>query len=435
MRTDHHPLCEMNQSDFDTSIWKIFVGSLKKSIYASHGYQYDLQLTEKKTRFAFRIPVFVAVLVIPILSMVASQSYAEGTFVYVSNGEDANIAVMKLNPETGDLKMVEKVPAGPNVKHMALSQDNRFLYASVRSEPFSVITYLIDSETGNLTQISKEPLPDNMVYISVDQTGRFLLSVSNKNNDAKIAVNPIGPEGFVQSKPVQVISTGPNPHSILVDPSNRYVYVPHLGNAQVKQFLFNQSTGILTPNDPAAVYTKDGSGPRHFDFSPNSMFVYLSNEMDGMVYSYKMDNKTGVLTEIQRISAMPPNTSLEPSTPAAGNGALGMGFGKVTTAGVADIHITPDGKWLYVSERATSTITTFAVDRHSGNLTYIESYDTEKIPRGINIDPRSNFVIAAGQESGHVSVHSINQKNGELKLLNRHESGKDPNWIEIVEFK
>ncbi len=391
-------------------------------------------MAEKITRFAFRIPIFVAVLVIPILFMGASQSYSEETFVYVSNGEDANIAVMKLNAETGELEMVEKVPAGPNVKHMALSPDHRFLYASVRSEPFSVITYLIDSETGNLTQISKEPLPDNMVYISVDQTGRFLLSVSNKNSDAKIAVNPIGLEGSVQPEPVQVISTGPNPHSILVDPSNRFVYVPHLGNAQVKQFLFNQSTGVLTPNDPAAVQTKDGSGPRHFDFSPNGGFVYLSNEMDGMVYSYKVDNKTGILTEIQRISAIPPNATLEPPTPAAGNVAPGIGDGEVTTAGVADIHITPDGKWLYVSERATSTITAFAVDRHSGNLTYIESYDTERIPRGINIDPSGNFVIAAGQESGHVSVHAINHETGELKPLNRHESGKDPNWIEIVEF-
>ncbi len=391
-------------------------------------------MTEKKTRFDFGIPVFVALLVITILSMGASQSYSEGTFVYVSNGEDANIAVMRLNPETGDLKMVEKVPAGPNVKHMALSPDHRFLYASVRSEPFSVITYLIDSETGNLTQISKEPLPDNMVYISVDQTGRFLFSVSNKDNDAKIAVNPIGPDGFVQSEPVQVIPTGPNPHSILADPSNQFVYVPHLGNAQVKQFLFNQSTGVLTPNDPSAVYTKDGSGPRHFDFSPNSGFVYLSNEMDGVVYSYKMDNKTGILTETQRISAIPSNISLEPPTPAAGNGAPKMGDGEVTTAGVADIHITPDGKWLYVSVRDSSTITAFAVDRHSGNLTYIESYDTEKIPRGINIDPRGNFVIVAGQESGHVSVHAINHETGELKLLNRYESGKEPNWVEIVEF-
>jgi 6-phosphogluconolactonase len=101
---------------------------------------------------------------------------------------------------------------------------------------------------------------------------------------------------------------------------------------------------------------------------------------------------------------------------------------------VADIHITPDGKWLYVSERATNTITAFAVDLHLGNLTYIGSYDTEKMPRGINIDPKGNFVIVAGQKSDHVLVHAINPETGELKLMDRYESGKDPNWIEIVEF-
>ncbi|MDN5847195.1 MAG: lactonase family protein [Candidatus Nitrosocosmicus sp.] len=342
----------------------------------------------------------MAALLIPVLSMGINQSYSKETFVYVSNGEDGDISVMKLDPETGDLKIMEKVPAGPNVKHMALSPDHRFLYASIRSEPFSVITYLINSENGNLTQISKELLPHNMAYISVDQTGRFLLSVSY--TDAKIAVNPVELDGFVKSEPVQVISTGPNPHSILVDRSNQFAYVPHLGNAQIKQFLFNESTGVLTPNDPEVVYTKDGSGPRHFDFSPNNRFVYVSNEIDGMVYSYKIDNNTGNLTEIQRISAMPPNISLEPSTTADGDrdDAPEMGDEKITSFGVADIHITPDGKWLYVSERATSTITAFGVGLTSGNLTYIGNYDTEKIPRGINIDPRCNFVIAAGQESG-----------------------------------
>jgi len=258
--------------DFDTSLG-IIIDLHKKSIYTSYRYQYDLLMTEKNAIFAFRIPIFVAVLMVPILFMGIDQSYSEGTFVYVSNGEDGDIAVMKLDPETGDVKMVEKVPAGPNVKHMALSPDHRFLYASVRSEPFSVITYLINSETGNLTQLSKESLPHNRAYISVDQTGRFLLSVSYA--DAKIAVNPIGLKGFVQSEPVQVISTGPNPHSILVDQSNRFVYVSHLGNDQIKQFLFNESTGVLTPNDPAVVYTKDGSGPRHFDFSPDNRFVNL----------------------------------------------------------------------------------------------------------------------------------------------------------------
>jgi len=206
-------------------------------------------------------------------------------------------------------------------------------------------------------------------------------------------------------------------------------------------FSFNQSLGVLTPNDPEVVYTKEGSGPRHFDFSPDNRFVYVSNERDGMVYSYNIDNETGILNEIQRISAIPPNQSLELSTPVGrgedrgGDRTPGMEDEEVTTFGVADIHITPNGKWLYVSIRATNTISAFGVDPHSGNLTYIGSYDTENTPRGINIDPRGSFVIAAGEKSGYVSVHSINQETGELKLLNRYETGKEPNWIESVEFK
>ena len=375
--------------------------------------------------------IFIAILMIPILFMVINHLnsdiqfvYANSyrLFVYISNGGDGNIAVMKLNPETGDLTMVEKVPAGPNVMHMALSPDHRFLYASVRSEPFSIISYSINSETGKLTQLSKESLPDNMVYISVDQTGRFLLSVSYTG--AKIVVNPIESNGLVQAEPIQIIPTGPKPHSILVDQSNRFVYVPHLGNDQVKQFLFNASTGTLTPNDPDVVYTKDGSGPRHFVFSPNNNFIYVSNELDGTVYSYEINNKTGILTEIQKISVFPPHTM---------NNELSSDS-QDTTIKIADIHITPDGKWLYVSERATNTITAFSVDDNTGNLTYIGSYDTEEIPRGFNIDPNGNFVIVAGQKSDHVAVHAINPETGELKLLDRFESGNEPNWIEIVEF-
>ena len=375
--------------------------------------------------------IFIAVLMIPTLFMVINYLnsdtqfvYANSNrlFVYISNGGDGNIAVMKLNPETGDLTMVEKVPAAPNVMHMALSPDHRFLYASVRSEPFSIISYSINSETGKLTQLSKESLPDNMVYISVDNIGRFLLSVSYTG--AKIVVNPIESNGLVQAEPIQIIPTGPKPHSILVDQSNRFVYVPHLGNDQIKQYLFNASTGTLTPNDPDVVYTKDDSGPRHFVFSPNNKFIYVSNELDGTVYSYEMNNKTGALTEIQRISVFPPHTM---------NNELSSDS-QDTTIKIADIHITPDGKWLYVSERATNTITAFSVNDNTGNLAYIESYDTEEIPRGFNIDPNGNFVIVAGQKSDHVAVHSINPETGELKLLDRFESGNEPNWIEIVEF-
>jgi 6-phosphogluconolactonase len=96
---------------------------------------------------------------IPILFVVINQLNSDTMFVYansdrtfvnISNGGDGDITVMELDPQTGDMKLVEKVPAGPNIMHMALSPDHRFLYASIHSEPFSVISYSINSETGKL---------------------------------------------------------------------------------------------------------------------------------------------------------------------------------------------------------------------------------------------------------------------------------------------
>lgn len=375
------------------------------------------------------IIIILAILVSPTIFAGINHSYSQESFVYVSNGDDGDISIFQLNPNTGDMKMMNKIPAEHKVMHMAISPDSRFLYASIRAEPFSVITYIINPESGNLTQISKTPLPANMAYMSTDHSGRFLFSVSY--NEAKIAVNPINLNGTVQSQPVQVLSTGAKPHSILSDASNRFVFVPHLGTSQIKQFLFNENNGTLVPNQPGVINTKDNSGPRHLEFSPNNKFVYISNEIDGTVYAYKLDNKTGGLDEIQITSAMPRNISLQ-SGPE--DTTKGTDIDKLTNLGVADIHITPDGRWLYVSERTFSTIAAFAVNNQSGMLTHIQNYDTENIPRGINIDPRGHFVLAAGQESGYLSIYEINQDTGELIYIDRYESGKSPNWIEIIEF-
>jgi 6-phosphogluconolactonase len=385
----------------------------------------------KKSVLDYRIiMIVISVVISPSIFISVDQSYPEETMVYVSNGEDGNISIWKLNPDTGELELLTKVPAGQKVMHMAVSPDHRLLYASIRSEPYSAITYLINPQTGILTQMAKVSLPANMVYISVDKTGRFLLSTSY--NEAMIAVNPISPNGTAQPNPVQIISTGEKPHSIRSDLSNRFVYVPHLGTSQIKQFLFNEKNGTLTPNEPDAVNTRDNSGPRHIEFSPDNRFVYVSNEIDGTVYSYELNNETGILTEIQRISAMP--RDLNPQLTTVDNTTETDDL-KPTNLGVADIHITPNGKWLYVSERDSSTVAAFAVDTQSGSLTHIENYDTEKIPRGIDIDPRGNFLVVAGQESGYLSVYQINNQSGQLMYLNRYESGQGPNWIEIVELE
>jgi len=110
---------------------------------------------------------------------------------------------------------------------LAISPCRRFLYASLRSLPFSVSTFGIDQATGTLGHLSTVSLPDNMAYLSTDRTGRFLFGASYTGD--KISTNPIDRDGLVRAVPVQVISTRPHPHSITIDPSNRYLFAPSLG--------------------------------------------------------------------------------------------------------------------------------------------------------------------------------------------------------------
>lgn len=361
---------------------------------------------------------------------------AAKTFVYISCADDGEIAAMEMNLETGDLKMIGKTKAGKVVMPMAVSPDRRYLYAAIRSVPRLFASYAIDSTQGGLTHLSTVPSPDNMVYIALDKTGRFLLGASYTGD--KISVNPIGERGFVQAEPVQIMNTGSHPHSILPDPSNRFVYVPLLGADQIMQLKFDKKRGILTPNKPAFVKIIAGAGPKTIAFSPNNRFVYVQDQLDGMLRVYTFDNQTGLLSEIQSISSVPRNANLPPGKVAAGIGATQLTPGATEadkpSIHASDIHITPDGKFLYTSEETTSTLAAFAVDSVTGKLRYINNYETETQPRGFNIDPRGNFILAAGQKSDHCLVYKINRGTGELQPLNRFFIGKNPNWIEIVDF-
>jgi 6-phosphogluconolactonase len=231
------------------------------------------------------------------------------------------------------------------------------------------------------------------------------------------------------------MNTGRYAHSILADPSNRFVYSANLGSDQIMQLIFDEKRGVLTSNKPAVMKTPADSGPRHLAFSPNNKFFYALHELDGMVRAYALDNQTGLLQEIQSISSVPRNADL-----LSGKATTGIGSAQYASSAdkprikTSDIHITPDGKFLYASERTTSTLAAFAVDSVTGKLRYINSFDTENQPRGFNIDPRGNFLLSAGTKSGYCLVHKINRETGELQPLKRFLVGKDPNWIEIVDF-
>jgi 6-phosphogluconolactonase len=312
------------------------------------------------------------------------------------------------------------------VMPLAASPDKRFLFANVRSNPFTVHTLAIDPKTGALKPISTGPLHENCPYISLDKTGRFLFSASYIAN--LVSVNPVGADGQV-GDPAQVIPT-----AILVDNTNRYVFVPHLGADQVFQFVFDAGTGRLAANTPPVVQLAQGTGPRHLRIAPDNRFVYLLNELTGTVTTLSLDAATGCLTELFSTSALPPDTSLVTGVPRGAIGTPGANQGPRNTDNdiwASDLHLTPDGRFLYVAERTSHSIGAMAVDSHTGKLTYLASVPTEKQPRGFAIDPGGKYLVASGEKSGTLSVYAI-EANGTLKPRARAPTGKGSNWVEIV---
>ena len=361
---------------------------------------------------------FLAVLpVVAVLggAMMASPARA-ATFVYVGNAESNEIYVLQLDRQNGDLTVVEKVPIPgidkPGISTpMAVSPDRRFLYVGTRGEPKVAAGFAIDPASGKLKHVASGPLADSMAYIATDRTGRFLLGASYPGH--KVTVNPIGSPGTVQA-PQQVLPNYPNAHAILADAANRHVLVPTLGNDRVNQFTFDAATGALAPGTPPGVDVKAKAGPRHFVFHPGGKLVYVIGELDGAIYVFDYDAGTGKLTEKQTVSALPPDFQGKPSA--------------------ADLHITPDGRFLYGSERTSSTLAGFKVDPANGTLTPIGSVPTEKQPRGFNIDPSGRYLLAVGQLSHGLSSYAIDQASGKLTKLKEYPMGKNPNWIEIVDL-
>jgi 6-phosphogluconolactonase len=353
----------------------------------------------------------------------SAEASAAATYVYVSNNEDGDIGMYTLMAD-GSLKPAGRIPAaGKVVMPMSVSPDKRFLVAGVRTKPFVAQTYSIDRKTGALASVGTGPLHESFPYIYFDRTGRYLLGASYGAH--LISVNPVGKDGKV-GEPQQVIPTARNAHAIITDNTNRFVFVPHLGTDQVFQFLFDAKSGRLTANTPPVVQLKQGSGPRHLVVSSDNRFVYLLNELTATVTVLSLDQKTGLLKELETVSALPADTRLQPGMPRPQQGR-----DVSNDIWASDLHLTPNGRFLYAAERTSSTINGFSVD--AGKLTWLGSTATEKQPRGFRIDPTGRYMVVSGEKSDTLSTYSIGA-NGALTPIGKYPTGKGSNWVEIVSF-
>src|SRR5262245_34672410 len=282
-------------------------------------------------RGAHRVAIWMAVFAALTAETLMASPAAAATFVYIGNAESNEVYVLQLNPQNGDLTVVDKTSI-PGIEKpgistpMSVSPDRRILYVGTRGEPKIAAGFAIDPNTSKLTLVSASPLADSLAYIGVDRTGRYLLGASYPGH--RVTVNPIGAPGKV-SPPQQVLENYPNAHSIIADAANRFVLVPTLGNDRVNQFTFDASTGRLTPTASPAAETRPKAGPRHLVYHPGGKLVDVHGELDGNVYVFDYNAATGDLKQKQVVSALPAGFTGKPST--------------------AALHIPPRGQVSYVS--------------------------------------------------------------------------------------
>jgi 6-phosphogluconolactonase len=330
------------------------------------------------------------------------------TYLYVSHADSGDIHTLAMDPQ-GEMTLVQQLTLGGNLMPMALGLDGHRLYVARRSDPLAVITLSVDPATGHLAKLGETALPASMAYISLDRSPRFLFAASYPGHC--LTVSPIdanGLPGAVQ----QTIPTKPHAHAILPSPSNRHVLATSLGGGQVLQFHFDANTGRLTPNAVPFWAAQPGAGPRHLRFHPNGHWVYLLNELDATLDVLAFDETSGTLSALQNIPTMPAGVDGEP-------------WG-------ADLHLTPDGQFLYSCERRSSTLAAFRIDATTGHLTALGHTATETQPRGFAISPDGQQLLIVGQLSHHLSRYRIDSATGALNVEQRMPMGQNPNWITFL---
>jgi 6-phosphogluconolactonase len=342
-----------------------------------------------------------------------------------TGGKSEGIYVYKFNTATADNSFVS-VAKSSNPSFLTVSPNKKFVYAvneNADSTRFTVggniSAFSFNDSNGILTEINKQPSGGkHPCYVSIDKTGSWLFAGNyssgsigvlhaNANGSLDSLHQTIQHEG---SGPDKARQQGPHVHSTFLTPDNKYLLVPDLGIDKVMVYSFDKNKGVLEYTS-AAVSTP-GNGPRHLSFSRDNKFVYLVEEMSGSVVCYKLNN--GHLQFEQRIVALPADFK--------------------GVVGAADIHVSPNGNFLYCSNRGdANSITIFSIDKTNGHLAVTGQQSTMgKTPRNFNFDPSGNFLLVANQNSDDIFIFKMDQQTGLLTYTGKKIEVPNPVCIEWV---
>jgi 6-phosphogluconolactonase len=333
--------------------------------------------------------------------------------VYVgtyTSGKSEGIYLYRLDLSSGELKHVSTTNGVKDPSFLALPPGRRYLYAVNEVEEFAgkksgaVSAFAVDQRTGALRLLNQQPsLGGAPCYVVVDRTGRFVLVANYAGgNVAVLPVNIDGSLGEATDVKQDLGSSinaerqeGPHAHCIVLDPANRFAYGCDLGTDKVMIYRFDARRGKLTPNTRPSLQAKPGAGPRHLTFHPRGKYAYVINELHATVTAFAHDQIRGNLNEVQTVPTLPRD------------------FTGADTG--ADIHVSPDGRFLYCSNRGHDSIAAFKIDQRSGELTFIAHESTGgKTPRNFAIDPTGAFLLVANQNSDNIVTFRRDRNTGRL---------------------
>ncbi|HMI05138.1 MAG TPA: lactonase family protein [Pedobacter sp.] len=327
-----------------------------------------------------------------------------GIYIYSFDGTSGSLT--KLTERAGVL----------NPSYLALSRTGKYLYACTESRAGqlgSVSSF--EFRNDSLRFISQQPTgAANPVYVALDRQEKWLISGSYTGGG--LAAFPLNKKGEIKKatqirlfkdSSIRPQQKSAHIHSVNFSPDQRYVYLPDLGADKIRRFTFTSS--LAEPlSQESAIKTPPGNGPRHMAFHPNGRFAYCVSELSGAVTAYS--NQNGRLDSIQEVTLhQQPHESYSS----------------------ADIHISPDGLFLYASNRGQeNNIAIFGINRSSGRLSLVGYQPTGgEHPRNFVIDPSGKFLLVANEISGDVVVFRRNQKTGLLADTGHNVRIKGPSCL------
>lgn len=332
-----------------------------------------------------------------------SQEYYLLVGTYTS-GRSEGIYVYKFNSATGDTSYVSMAKAS-NPSYLAVSKNKKYVYAVSEDgdDKGSVAAFSFNKKTGTLQFLNKHSSGgDHPCYVAINESGKWV-AVANYSG-GNFSLLGVSPDGYLRAaeRTINHSGSGPNKerqdkphvHSTVFDPSDKHLLVQDLGIDKIMVYTFDDKTGELKAAKIPSNSTVPGSGPRHIDFHPNGDYVYLMEELSGNVTAYSYNK--GKLQFLQTI-------------PAVKEGYKGP-------VGSADIHVSPDGKFLYASNRGDENdIAIFAIDKSTGKLT-LKGHQSVlgRTPRNFSIDPTGQYLLAANQNSNDIVIFKRDKETGLL---------------------